>query len=111
MLKLLASSIMPRTTLDLDASVLRELRRRGARERKSMGRVASEVLAAGLREQAPREQAPLRWPSRHMGKPRIDLDDREALGRMLDGEYLAGLEGGAAGRRPASRAPLPQSER
>jgi len=36
---------MPRTTLDLDALVLRELRRRGARERKSMGQVASEVLA------------------------------------------------------------------
>jgi hypothetical protein len=88
----LASSIMPRTTLDLDASVLRELRRRGVRERKSMGRVASEVLAAGLRERAPREQEPLRWPSRHMGRPRVDLDDREALGRLLDGEYLRGLE-------------------
>ncbi len=83
---------MPRTTLDLDASVLRELRRRGARERKSMGRVASEVLAAGLRERAPREQAPLHWPSRQMGRPRVDLDDREALGRMLDGEYLRRLE-------------------
>ncbi len=83
---------MPRTTLDLDASVLRELRQRGLREHKSMGRVASEVLAAGLRKQAPREHVPLRWPSRHMGKPRVDLDNREALGRMLDGEYLRGLE-------------------
>ncbi len=83
---------MPRTTLDIDASVLRELRRRGAHEHKSMGRVASEVLAVGLHEQGPRAEQPLRWPSRHMGRPRIDLDDREALGRMLDGEYLAGLD-------------------
>ncbi len=83
---------MPRTTLDLDASVLRQLRQRGARERKSMGRVASEVLAAGLREPAPREAAPLYWPSRHMGKPKIDLDDKEAVGRMLDEEYLHRLE-------------------
>jgi hypothetical protein len=83
---------MPRTTLDLDASVLRELRRRGARERKSMGQVASEVLAAGLQDLAPRDLAPLRWPSRHMGRPRIDLDDKEAVGRMLDGEYLARLQ-------------------
>lgn len=83
---------MPRTTLDLDPSVLRELRRRGAREHKSMGRVASEVLAAGLREQAPRDTTPLEWPSRHMGRPRIDLDDKEALGRLLDGEYLRGLQ-------------------
>lgn len=88
---LLASGIMPRTTLDLDASVLRELRRRGAREHKSMGRVASEVLAAGLGGQAAGERAPLLWPSRHMGRPRIDLDDREALGRALDEEYLSRL--------------------
>lgn len=88
MLGVLASHIMPRTTLDLDASVLRELRRRGARERKSMGQVASEVLAAGLGEQAPGERAPLLWPSRGMGRPRIALDDREALGRALDEEYL-----------------------
>jgi hypothetical protein len=92
MSSVIASGIMPRTTLDLDASVLRELRRRGARERKSMGQVASEVLAAGLGERAPRDPAPLSWPSRHMGRPRIDLDDKEALGRMLDGEYLARLQ-------------------
>jgi hypothetical protein len=92
MLNVLASHIMPRTTLDLDASVLRELRWRGARERKSMGRVASEVLAAGLRDRSPASPEPLLWPSRHMGRPRIDLDDREALGRMLDEEYLRGLQ-------------------
>ncbi|MGI8623241.1 MAG: hypothetical protein ACR2NB_07080 [Solirubrobacteraceae bacterium] len=39
---------MPRTTLDLDASVLRELRRRGERQRKSMGQVASELLTGAL---------------------------------------------------------------
>jgi len=83
---------MPRTTLDLDTTVLRELRQRGKRERKSMGQVASEVLAAGLREQAPRATKPLYWPSRHMGKPVIDLEDREALGRMLDREYLDRLD-------------------
>src|SRR5437879_2638424 len=44
----LASCIMPRTTLDLDFSVLRELRRRGDQEGKSMGRVASELLAVAL---------------------------------------------------------------
>ncbi|MEA2605840.1 MAG: hypothetical protein QOI00_597, partial [Chloroflexota bacterium] len=36
---------MSRTTIDLDPAVLRELRRRGAREGKSMGQVASELLA------------------------------------------------------------------
>lgn len=76
---------MPRTTLDLDASVLRELRRRGAREHKSMGTVASELLAVVLaqpREEA--ETAPLRWVSRRMGTPLVDLEDKEALRRALD---------------------------
>jgi hypothetical protein len=84
MLSLLASIAMPRTTLDLDASVLEQLRRRAASERKSMGQVASEQLAAGLEQGAPDKPGPLRWPSRHMGKPRIDLEDKDALWKVLD---------------------------
>jgi hypothetical protein len=85
MLKLSSSNIMPRTTLDLDESVLRELRRRGVRERKSMGTVASELLAVALA--APQDDAgtaPLRWVSQHMGTPLVDLEDKEALRRVLD---------------------------
>lgn len=82
----LTSSIMPRTTLDLDPSVLRELRRRGARERKSMGAVASELLAvvlAGTRDVS-NPPPPLKWVSRNLGTPRVDLEDKEALRRALD---------------------------
>jgi hypothetical protein len=75
---------MARTTLDLDTSVLEQLRRRAASERKSMGQVASERLAVGLREDGPGERPPLRWPSRHMGKPRVDLEDKDALWRALE---------------------------
>ncbi len=82
--KLSSSSIMPRTTLDLDGSVLRELRRRGAREHKSMGTIASELLAVALAEPRNAEAAPLRWISRDMGMPRVDLEDKEALRRALD---------------------------
>src|SRR5690349_17280333 len=84
MLMLSSSSIMPRTTLDLDASVLRELRRRGAREHKSMGTVASELLAVVLAGPEDAETAPLRWVSRNMGRPLVDLEDKEALRRALD---------------------------
>jgi hypothetical protein len=77
---------MTRTTLDLDSSVLEQLRHRARAERKSMGQLASERLAVGLREQAQPEQAPLSWPSRRMGKPRVDLDDKDALWRLLDSE-------------------------
>jgi hypothetical protein len=75
---------MPRTTLDLDGSILDQLRRRAANEGKSMGQVASERLAVGLGEGEPAEQRPLRWPSKRMGKPRVDLQDKDALWKALD---------------------------
>lgn len=78
---------MPRTTLDLDSTVLDELRRRSADENKSMGQVASELLAAGLHE-APAEEPPLKWRGRPMGPFKIDLEDKEAVGRLLDREEL-----------------------
>jgi hypothetical protein len=84
MLIMLASRIM-RTTLDLDPSVVRELKERGERERKSMGAIASELLArafAASRSDGP--PAPLRWVSRDLGMPRVDLEDKEALHRTLD---------------------------
>jgi len=47
---------MPRTTFDLDATVLADLRRRAAAESKSMGQVASELLAVGLGDEGPGRQ-------------------------------------------------------
>ena len=84
MFELLASHIMARTTLDLDPSVLDELRRRGARERKSMGQVASELLARALSDTTATATAPLRWTTADLGAPRVDLEDKEALRRALD---------------------------
>jgi hypothetical protein len=74
---------MARTTIDLDASVLEQLRRRAAVEHKSMGQLASERLAVALRE-SPDETTPLRWPSKRMGKASIDLQDKDALWNALD---------------------------
>lgn len=76
---------MPRTTIDLDPTVLRELKRRARREGKSLGRVASEVLSAALeRETLPVPPAPLAWSARPMGA-RVDLEDAEAVRRALEG--------------------------
>jgi hypothetical protein len=79
---------MPRTTLDLDATVLADLRRRAASEGKSMGQVASERLASCLREDAPAEPPPLNWARKDMGPFKIDLEDKEAVWGLLDGEEL-----------------------
>ncbi len=85
MLNMLSSDAMPRTTVDLDASVLAELRRRAASERKSIGSLASELLAQQLAANGPASnQAPFKWISRELGLPRVDLEDKEALGAILD---------------------------
>jgi plasmid stability protein len=85
MIRVLTSSIMARTTIDIDPSVLQELRRRGAREHKSMGTVASELLAQAMATQEDLEKVrPFRWIHRDLGRPKIDLEDKEALRRALN---------------------------
>jgi plasmid stability protein len=79
----LASCIMARTTLDLDRAVLRELRRRGAREGKSMGQVASELLALAIASPADLPAPEFNWISSDLGTPLIDLEDPEAVRRAL----------------------------
>jgi plasmid stability protein len=76
---------MPRTTFDLDSSVLADLRRRAAEEGKSMGQVASELLAIGLHEGTAREQPPLNWARKDLGL-KVDLEDKDAVWRILDTE-------------------------
>lgn len=84
MLRLLASSIMTRTTLNLDPTVMRELRQRSERERRSIGEIASQLLARGLREEAEPQPQPFSWVSHDLGKPAVDLEDKEALNALLD---------------------------
>lgn len=75
---------MPRTTLNLDASVLRELKARQRRERKPLGQLASELLAQALADEDARAPAePLRWYSQPM-HARVDLEDKEAVAAALD---------------------------
>jgi len=75
---------MPRTTIDLDAGVLRELKRRRRESGQSIGKIASELLTGALQQssgQPPEE--PMRWRSAPMSA-KVDLEDKEALRRALD---------------------------
>lgn len=77
---------MARTTIDLDPAVLTELKARGAQEGRSLGAVASDLLAAALKQPVGPEQRPaFRWTSSGLGIPTVDLEDREAVRRVLDG--------------------------
>ena len=76
---------MPRTTLDLDARVLRELKRLKRTNGRSIGQIASELLAAALHQEpsASPPDAGFRWRSTRMGA-RVDLEDKEAIARALE---------------------------
>jgi hypothetical protein len=80
-----ASRIMARTTIDIDPTVMRQLKARQRRERKTLGRLVSELLGSALAagEDEPRPPAPLAWSSRPM-RALVDLDDPEAVRRALD---------------------------
>ena len=80
----IASRIMPRTTLDIDPTVLAELKRRQRREGKSLGRLVSELLADGLDRDTPAPPQPFDWRARRMSA-RVDLEDAEAVRRATAG--------------------------
>jgi plasmid stability protein len=82
---MLPSGAMPRTTFDVDASVLTQLRQRAAHEGKSMGQLASELLAQQLAaDDSDTPAQEFRWTSRGLGVPRVDLEDTEALHALLN---------------------------
>lgn len=77
--------MMPRTTVDIDAGVLRELKRLQKREGKSLGQLISELVAGAMAddEEVPKESPPFHWRSRAM-QARVDLEDKEAVRAALE---------------------------
>ncbi|MFZ4732823.1 MAG: hypothetical protein ACOYK7_09850 [Pirellulales bacterium] len=70
-----------RTTIDIDAPLLAEVKALGKRQGKSLGRVVSDLLAAALAARRPGRKSAsekLAWVARPM-QARVDLADREAL--------------------------------
>jgi len=76
---------MPRTTVNLDASVLGQLKRRQHKERKPLSELVNQLLARALAEAETADEVarPLRWTSRAMGA-RVDIEDKDALLQALD---------------------------
>lgn len=80
-----SSRIMTRTTVDIDASVMRQLKQRQAREGKPLGRLVSELLATALAETEQATPPEFVWTTQDMGAL-VDLEDKEALRRALESE-------------------------
>jgi len=74
---------MTRTTLDLDPTVLRDLKRRKKREGKSLGRLVSELLVGPLAQGERTQPREFHWISKNMGL-RVDLEDKEAVRRAME---------------------------
>jgi hypothetical protein len=82
---------MARTTLDIDDPILKELKRLQRRMGRSLGRVASDLLADALsRASRERPRKPFRWYSQAMGAL-IDLEDKEAVQDILDRDVVEKL--------------------
>lgn len=79
----LASRIMPRTTIDIDAQVLRDLKDRQERDGKSLGQLVSEIVAGALRDEVEPPTEPFTWTTSKM-RARVDLTDKDAVFRALD---------------------------
>jgi hypothetical protein len=75
-----------RTTLDIDAPILREIKALQKKEGRSMGRIATDLLADALaRRKRPAGKQEFRWAARRM-RALVDLADKEAVHRMLDSD-------------------------
>ncbi len=73
-----------RTTLDIDAPVLRDLRELQKREGGTLGELASRLLAEALARRPKRPPPPaFEWTAKAMGA-RIDLADKDVVYSILD---------------------------
>jgi hypothetical protein len=74
-----------RTTIDIDDPILKEIKQLQLRERKSLGRLVSDLLAQSLAEvrREPKAAPKFRWIAKPMGA-RVDLNDKHALLDAMD---------------------------
>ena len=90
MRRLITSSIMPRTTVNLNPQVLRELKRLQRKEGRSLGETISVLVAEAIARRAAEEPGAgqdFEWRAQAMGA-RVELTDKEAVWAVLDaGEH------------------------
>ncbi len=73
-----------RTTIDIEAPVLKELRDLQKRQGGTLGELVSRLLAEGLaRERGNPPPSSLRWKAKPM-RAAVDLEDKDVVYRILD---------------------------
>ena len=77
---------MPRTTVDIAAPILKEIKALQREDGRPLGQIVSQLLAEALsRRSAARKPHEFRWISKSM-RALVDLADKEALHAALDRE-------------------------
>ncbi len=82
-----------RTTISIDDPIMRDLKRLQKTEKKTLGKLISELLAEaiGARAKPGRvSEKPFKWISKPLGL-KIDLEDKQALWDMWDREQFPDL--------------------
>ena len=75
---------MPRTTLDIDSPILKELKALQKQENQSLGQLVSQLLAEALaRRKQKKPPKRFEWTSRPM-RAQVDLEDKDELYARLD---------------------------
>ena len=74
-----------KTTIDIDDYILREVKALQKTQRKSLGRLVSDLLAQALRENRnpPTKTTVPKWIAKDL-RARVDLNDKEALYSALE---------------------------
>ncbi|MGH8480174.1 MAG: antitoxin [Gammaproteobacteria bacterium] len=74
-----------RTTIDIDTPILKEVKALQKKERQSLGRLISDLLAQALRARktGAGKAATPGWVSKPMGA-RVDLGDKEAVYAVME---------------------------
>jgi len=72
-----------KTTLIIPDALMRELKRRAAKRGETLSAIVAEALRRGIAEPPAGRLPPL--PVHAMGRPQVDLADRDALYRAMEG--------------------------
>ena len=75
---------MKRTTLILEESCMEGVRDLARRQGRQMSQVVNELLTEGLLRHQARRVPAFELPRFEMGRPRVDLSDRDALESVME---------------------------
>ncbi|MBA4393250.1 MAG: hypothetical protein C0407_06830 [Desulfobacca sp.] len=78
------NKFMKRTTLVLEDGCMETVRAIARKEKRQLSQVVNELLLAGLRRKKSRPKEKFDLPVFSMGRPKVNLGDRNALETLMD---------------------------